>query len=113
MLVTCRRHTLHSVRILSLHLNLCVVGVSHLRDMTKELRLKSCQDRELVNGGQDTNAGGSSVRILSLVLRGGWAVGVLGFSLCITMLTWFGTQVSEQDELVPGSYLTFLGLSYL
>lgn len=94
MLVTCRHpQTLHSVRTLSLHLNLCVVGVSHLHDMTKELRLKSCQDRELVNGGQDTNAGGSAVRILSLVLRGGWAVGVLGFSLCLPMLTWFGTQV--------------------
>lgn len=54
--------------------------------MIKELRLKSCQDQELVNGGQDTNAGGSAVRILSLVLRGGWAVGDLGFSLCMTLV---------------------------
>ena len=86
MLVTCRRHTLHSVPTLSLHLNLCIAGVSHLHAMIKELRLKSCQDQELVNGGQDTNAGGSAVRILSLVLRGGWAVGDLGFSLCMTLV---------------------------
>ena len=54
--------------------------------MIKELRLTSCQDQELINGGQDTSAGGSAVRIVSLVLKGGWAAGDLGLSLCMTLV---------------------------
>ena len=81
-----RLHTRHSIPALSLHLNLCMVGVSHLHVMIKELRLKSCQDQELLNGGQDTSAGWSAVSVLPLVLRAGWAAGVLGFGLCVTLV---------------------------